>query len=250
MARPPPSPRERAVRGLTWAVRGLAGFVVAASLTAAGLLLLAPLYGLPSPPTPTQTAQLVANLIVLSVAVLVLQFVSGLLYCVGLAGLYGPRADLGTAHATSVVRTKLWLGVTLVLLAPDLFVASLAGPLVSFPGIGYPPPAWAWGVSVTLAGLRAIFAGLTLYYAVQGLAEEDERVRLLVGMTLGVAGAIVWSGLAAYAEGFGILSLDSLLPFLAGLVGGLGTSAISLALFISVYREIRRDLGVAVAVAG
>ncbi len=242
MPGPSPLPRTRAILGLTWATRGLLGFVVATLLTAVGLLALVPLYGLPTPPSAYRTAQLEDSLVVLSAAVLLVGFVSGLLYCVGLAGLYGPRHELGREHATSVGQTTLWLGLLLVLLAPSLVVASLTGPLLGIPGIGYTPPSWAWSASVVLAGLRAIFAGLTLYYAVQGLAEEDERVRLLVGMTLGVAGGIVWSGLAAYAGGIGGPSMDSLLPFLAGIIGGLGTSAISLLLFVFVYRDIRRDL--------
>jgi hypothetical protein len=45
-------------------------------------------------------------------------------------------------------------------------------------------------VSVVLVGLCAILAGLTLFYPVHGLAEEDEQVRLLVAMSLGVAGAV------------------------------------------------------------
>ena len=241
MAGRPPSPRERAVLGLTWAIRGLAGFLAATLATAAGLLLFIPIYNLPSPDL-YQTGQVQDSLVVLSVLVLLLGLASGLVYCVGLAGLYGPRNELGAAHAASVGQTKRWLAVTMILLAPGLLVASLTGPLLGYPGIGYAPPAWAWSVNVVLAGLRAIFAGLTLYYAVQGLAEEDERVRMLLGMTLGVAGAIVWSGLAAYAEGLGGPSMTSLLPFLAGILAGLGTSAISLGLFMKVYREIRRDL--------
>ncbi len=241
MAGPSPSPRERAILGLTWAVRGLAGFLLTSLATVAVLLAFVPLYGLPSPNL-YQTGQLEDSLAAFSAVVLLLEAGSGLAYCVGLAGLYGPREGLGPAHAASVARTKGWLGATLILLAPAVFVGSLTGPLLGFPGIGYAPPAWTWGASVVLAGLRAIFAGLTLYYAVQGLAEEDERVRLLLGMTLGVAGAIVWSGLAAYAVGLGGPSVASLFPFLAGLLAGLGTSAISLGLFIAVYREIRRDL--------
>lgn len=83
---------------------------------------------------------------------------------------------------------------------------------------------------------------MILYYAVEGLAEEDERVRLLVAISLGAISAVAWSGLAAYAVGIGILSMDSLLPFLAGILAGLGTSAISLGLFVAVYREIRKRL--------
>ena len=241
MAPGPPSPQERAVRGLTWAFRGLLGFLLLTLVTAVGLLAFVPLYNLPSP-TLYGPGLLQQGLLVLSLLVLVLGVGSGLLYAVGLAGLYGPRRELGAAHAASVGRTTRWLALTLVLLGAQILVPSLTGPILNFPGLGYEPPSWAWSPSVVLAGLRAIFAGLTLYYAVQGLAEEDERVRLLIGMTLGVAGAILWSGLAAYASGVGGMTMGSLVPFLAGIVAGLGTSAISLVLFATVYREIRRGL--------
>ena len=241
MAASPRSPRERAVLGLAWATRGLTGLLVVVLATAAGLLAFVPLYNLPAPSL-YQRGQLGNSLLALSLFLLVLEVAAGLLYAVGLAGLYGPRQDLGPAHVASVEKTTLWLAVTLLLSAATVFVPSLTGPLLTFPGIGYPPPSWSWSASVMVAGLRAIFAGLTLYYAVQGLAQEDARVRLLLAMTLGVAGAIVWSGLSSYASAVGGMSAGSLLPFLAGIVAGLGTSAISLALFLAVYREVRREL--------
>ncbi len=235
------SPRERAVLGLTWAVRGLAGFLVLVLAMAVTLVAFVLLYNLPSPSL-YQTGQLTNSLTALSVVLLSLGVASGLAYAVGLAGLYEPRRELGPAHAASVGETTLWLAVTMILSGATVFVPSLTGPLLTFPGIGYPPPSWSWSLSVVVAGLRAIFAGLTLYYGVQGLAQEDARVRLLLAMTLGVAGAIVWSGLTAYAAAVGGMSMDSLLPFLAGDVAGLGTSAISLGLFIAVYREVRREV--------
>ena len=234
-------PRARTVLGLTWAIRGLAGFLVLEVATAVGLVILIPAYGLPSPSI-VQVVELEGALLLLSWALLVTGLVSGLVYCVGLAGLYGGRRELGPGHARSLEQALPWLTVTMILLATGIVVPSLTGPFLTFPGIGYAPPAWSWSVSVVLAGLRAIFAGLTLYHAVQGLAEEDERVRLLVGMSLGAAGAVVWSGLAAYAAGAATPSMDSLVPFLAGILAGLGTSAISVWLFIAVYREIRRGL--------
>ncbi len=241
MPGPTPSPRDRAVAGLAWAVRGLFGFLVLQVATVAGLLLLATAYGMPSPSV-VQVVELENGLLLLSWLLLILGVASGLLYCVGLAGLYGGREGLGQPHARSVEQTLPWLSVTLLLLATSIVVPSLTGPFLTFPGVGYAPPEWSWSISVVLSGLRAIFAGLTLFYAVQGLAEEDARVRLLVGMSLGVAGAVVWSGLAAYASGVPGPSMDSLLPFVAGILAGLGTSAISLALFSAVYREIRREL--------
>ncbi len=237
----PPSPRERAAVGLTWCVRGLFGFLLLTLATAASLLVLVPAFELPSP-DPFQAAQLENLLGLLSWALLALGVVAGLLYCMGLAGLYGPRNELSAAHAASVQRTPRWLAVTLILLGAGIVVPSLTFPLLAFPGIGYAPPSWTWSLSVVLGGLRAIFAGLVLYYAVDGLAQEDARVRLLLGMSLGVLGAIVWSGLASYAAAFGEASMGSLLPFLAGAVAGLGTSAISLGLFTAVYREIRREI--------
>lgn len=237
----PPFPRARAVRGLTWAVRGLGGFLLLCLVTIAVLLILVPLYDLPSPNL-YEPGQLANTLNLFSIFLIALGIVSGLTFSAGLAGLYGPREALGQAHAASVVQTKLWLGVMLVLLGAAIVVPSITFPLLTFPGIGYTLPSWTWSASVVLAGLRAIFGGLILYYAVQGLAEEDERVRLLVAMTLGMVGAIVWSGLAAYASALGGMSIDSLLAFLTGAVAGLGTSAISIGLFMAVYREIRRGL--------
>ena len=234
-------PQERAIRGLTWAIRGLIGFLGVALATAAVLVAFIPLYDLPSP-SHAETLRLEDGLLVLSWVLLALGVASGLVYAVGLAGLYGNRRELGTEHAKSVEQTVPWLAVTMVLLAAGILIPSPTGPFLTFPGIGPTPPDWAGSLSVVLAGLRAIFAGLTLYYAVQGLAMEDARVRLLIGMSLGVAGAVLWTGLATFAAGAGVLSVDSLLPFLAGIVAGLGTSAISIALFIAVYREIRDGL--------
>ena len=232
---------DRTVRGLAWAIRGLAGFLVVSLVTAAGLVVLIPLYGLPSP-TRDQLVQLEGTLLLFSWVLLGLGVVSGLAYTVGLAGLWATRREYGREHAVSVEQTLPWLAVTLVLLATAIAVPSLTGPFLTFPGVGSAPPDWTTTLGVVLAGLRAIFAGLTLYYAVQGLAEEDARVRLLLAMSLGVAGAVLWSGLATYAAGSGALTTESLLPFLAGILAGLGTSAISIVLFILVYREVRRDL--------
>jgi hypothetical protein len=226
---------------MTWAVRGLAGFLVAALLTAIGFVVLIPLYGLPSP-TLYQEAALGNALLILSWIVLLLDAASGVAYGVGLAGLWGTRRELGKEHATSVEQTLPWLLVTLVLMAAGIVVPSITGPFLTFPGVGSAPPDWTTTLGVVLAGFRAIFAGLVLYYGVQALAPEDARVRLLVAMSLGVVGAILWAGLAAFAVGGWTLALGSLLPFLVGLVAGLGTSAISLSLFVLAYRDIRRGL--------
>lgn len=241
MAGPTITPRDRAVGGLAWALRGLAGFLLLQVTTAAGLVALIPLYGLPDPSI-VQVVELKDGLTVLSWILLGLGAASGILYCVGLAGLYASRDGLGPEHARSVEQILPWLAVTLILLATGVVVPALTGPFLTFPGVGYMPPEWSRSVGVVLAGLRAIFAGLTLFYAVQALAEEDGRVRLLLAMSLGVVGAVTWSGLAAYASAIAGPSMDSLLPFLAGILAGLGTSAISLALYMAVYREIRRTL--------
>ncbi len=238
---PRPGTRERTLRGLSWAVRGLLGFLAVVIVTAVGLVALIPVYGLPAP-TQDQTVQLEGTLLVLSWALLILGVASGLAYTVGLAGLWATRREFGREHTASVEQTLPWLAVTMVLLATGIAVPSITGPFLTFPGVGATPPDWATTVGVVLSGLRAIFAGLTLYYAVQGLTHEDVRVRLLLAMSLGVAGAVLWTGLATVAAGSGTLTMSSLLPFLAGLLAGLGTSAISIGLFVLVYREIRRDL--------
>ncbi len=246
MAGRPTAPGSRTVAGLTWALRGLVGFLLAAVVTAAGLLAFIWFYDLPSP-TLDQFVQVENSLGLLSWTVLVIEVAAGLAYSIGLAALFAGRRDHGPIHSRSVEQTVPWVLVTLVLLATVVAVPSLTGPALGIPGIGFSPPGWALSASVALAGLRAIFAGLTLFYAVQGVAEEDERVRLLIGMALGVVGATVWSGLSAYASEVGLLSTASLVPFVAGLLAGLGTSAISLAVFALVYREVRRTLTVAEA---
>ncbi len=232
---------ERALAGIAWAVRGLAGFLLLVLATAVGLVVLIPVYGLPTP-SADQFVQLQGTLGLLSWVLLGLGIVSGVLFCVGLAALWGTRRGFGQEHTTSVEQTLPWLAVTLVLLGAGIAVPSLTGPFLSFPGVGTPPPDWTASLGVVLAGMRAIFAGLTVYYAVQALAAEDARTRLLIAMCLGVVGAVLWTGLATYAEGGGALTMDSLLAFLTGIVAGLGTSAISLALIILVYREIRLGL--------
>lgn len=239
-ATPPPG-AERAPVGVTWAIRGLVGYLILAIATLAGFVILIPLYGLPSP-SREQLIELQGALGLLSWSLLVLGIAAGLLFCTGLGTLWTTRRALGKVHATSVEQTLPWLAVTMVLLGAGIVVPSLTGPFLSFPGVGLPPPDWTPSLSVVLAGMRAIFAGLTLYYAVQALAPEDARTRLLIAMCLGVVGAVLWAGLASYAEGKGTLGMDSLLPFLTGMVAGLGTSAISLALFVLVYREIRTSL--------
>ncbi len=250
MVEPPrPGTDDRTLRGLSWAIRGLLGFLVFILVTAVGLVVLIPIYGLPAP-TPDQTTQLEATLVLFSWALLLLGVASGLVYTVGLAGLWASRRRFGREHATSVEQTLPWLAVTMVLLAAGIAVPSVTGPFLTFPGVGAAPPDWATTAGVVLSGLRAIFAGLTLYYAVQALTHEDVRVRLLLAMSLGVAGAVLWSGLATFAAGSGTLSTSSLLPFLAGIVAGLGTSAISVALFAAVYREIRREFRLGSAGSG
>ena len=242
MPEAPPRPAwDRARRGVTWAVRGLAGFLLAALLTAVGLVLLIPLYGLPTP-TSNQVAEQETALLIFSWILLLLEVASGIACSVGLAGLWGTRRDFGKEHATSVEQTLHWLIDTMVLMAAGIVVPSLTGPFLTFPGVGSAPPDWTTTLGVVLAGFRAIFAGLVLYFAVQALAAEDARVRLLIAMSLGVAGAILWAGLAAFATAGWTLTLGSLLPFLVGLVAGVGTSAISLILFILVYREIRNGI--------
>ncbi len=240
MAGPPP-PGGRTVAGLTWALRGVLGFLLAAVVTAAGLLAFIQLYGLPAPDV-YQIAQLEDALGILSWLVLLIEVAAGLAYAVGLAGIFAGRHDYGPVHARSVEQTVPWVLVTLVLMATVIAVPSVTGPSLTYPGIGFAPPQWALSTGVALAGLRAIFAGLTLFYAVQGIAEEDERVRLLIGMALGVVGATVWSGLSAYAGEVGALSTASLVPYVAGVFAGLGTSVISLAVFALVYRGVRRNL--------
>lgn len=237
----PATPRDLAtLRGLRWTARALLGFLGLLVVTAAVLVLFIPAYSLLDP-DPAQLAAAEESLLLVSWGLVVAGILVGLAYLTGLAGLHTGRLPHGPAHARSVEQTLPLLAVTMLLLAAGVPIPSLAGPFLGIPGLGTGLPSWAPPLDVVLSGLQALFAGLTLFYGVQGLSLEGEKVQLLIAVTLGVVGALAWSGFLTYAAQLGPLS-SSLPAFVAGILGGLGTSVISLAVFASVHRQIQRRM--------
>lgn len=96
-----------------WAYRGLLGLLVLGLVTGLGLLILIPLYSVPST-SPDQVVALQGSVLLLSWILPLLAVGSGIAYSVGFAGLYASRREFGLDHAESVEETLPWLAVTMV----------------------------------------------------------------------------------------------------------------------------------------
>ncbi len=173
----------------------------------------------------------------------VLEAAAGALYVIGFADVYGSRGHHGAEHVRFVRRALVYLCVTVGLIFGGDLVPSFTGPFFGVPGITPPLPSWALSTSVIIPGLRALFAALALLFAVGELAADVQRSRLLVAMVLGVVGAVAWPGAIAYAVAAGGSPEGPVTALVAGVVAGLGTSVISLLLFLATIREIRQGLG-------
>ncbi len=178
----------------------------------------------------------------LSLAVGVAEAAASGVYVVGFSDVYGSRAHRGPRHARFVRRSFYYLCIAAALVVGGYIVPSFTGPLLGVPGVTRSLPAWALSVSVIVPGLRALFAALALVFAVGELASRSQEARLLVGMILGVIGAVAWPGAIAYAVASGGTPEGPVTALVAGVVAGLGTSVISLLLFAETLREVRAGL--------
>lgn len=177
----------------------------------------------------------------------ILEAAAGSVFIVGYADLWGSRGEHGEAHARSVVRARPFLILTGLLALLGVFVPSYTGPVFRVPTLEDTLPGWAVTAGILVSGLRAMCAGLALYYALQGLASPMERSRLVLGMTLGVVGGVAWPGILAFGMETSATAGVLLAAIGAGVLAGLGTSAVSLGVFIIACRTLTERLGVAVA---
>lgn len=135
-----------------------------------------------------------------------------------------------------------------LLLTIGLYLVLFALPRSAWMVVGLPNdiamgPPWAVAARVPLSALFALFAGLTVLNSVYAIANVGQRSRLAIAVALGVMAASVGSTIRA----IGIVSGDVDLittAIVSGAVAGEGTTAISLLLFLQVFREIRHDYDV------
>ncbi len=241
MASQAPRPGDDTVRGLRWIGWSLSVFLGIDVALGVSLLLLIPLF---LDVLADRTPQFVAEswLMSLALAIGALQGVAGALYVIGFSDVYGARERHGPDHTRYVRQSLFYLCITVGLIVGGDFVPSFTGPFLGVPGITPPLPAWALTPSVIIPGLRALFAALALIYAVGEIASDAERPRLLLAMVLAVVGALAWPGVIAYAVASGGPPEGPVTALVAGLVAGLGISAISLVLFVRTIRDVRRRL--------
>lgn len=177
----------------------------------------------------------------------VLEAAAGSVFVIGYADLWGSRGEHGEAHARSVIRARPFLVLTGLLAALGIFIPSYTGPVFRVPTLEDTLPGWAITAGILVSGLRALCAGLALYLALQGLASPLERSRLVLGMALGVVGAVAWPGILAFGMETSVSSGLLLAAIGAGVLAGLGTSAVSLGVFVIACRTLVERIGAEVA---
>lgn len=171
-----------------------------------------------------------------------LEAVAGSVFVIGYADLWGSRGEGGEDHARSVTQALPFLVVTGVLALVGVFVPSYTGPVFRIPTLLDTLPGWAATAGILVSGLRALCAGLALYFSLQGLANPSERSRLVLGMTLGVVGAVAWPGILAFGMETSGTATVLFAAVGAGVLAGLGTSAVSLGVFVLGCRDLHDRL--------
>ncbi len=165
----------------------------------------------------------------------------GIVFLLGFRLLYSGRGEYGLRHGQSLDRSALFL-VVFVAIAGVSIVYSAANGLVS-PGIGGVPEFYLLTGNLVSAPAGALFAGLAMTYGVRALHPEGSAGRLRTATILGVLGAAAGPLVVFLVVNAGLTSAaDFASGLIASAVVGEGLPARSVFLFISEYREVRRNL--------
>lgn len=164
-----------------------------------------------------------------------------ILFFAGFLDLYAGRREFGRSQEGALFRARMFLAVTVALSIAFALIPRQPAMAVGVPEEILASPDWAAAARVVLAALIALFMGLTLANSVFGLMDQMQRSRIRIAVGLGVLAAITGSV-------FGIIGITSgnvhllVVAVVAGAIAGEGVAAISLVLFLFVFREIRRGL--------
>lgn len=229
------------MRGLRWMTWALVAFLVVLLATAVALLVLGPEVFLASS-DPTEVPALDAMLGNLSLAYVVLNIAVGAWFVVGFADLHSGEDEYGLEHRRAVGQAAVFLFVAFLLVLSASAMPTFTWPQLAVPWTQTLPSQTVLVAGTALPGFRAIFCGLVLVYSVYELADEVVRVRLLLAMTLGVMGAVVWPGALVYASIAAGTPDGRLVEYVVATVVGAGISAISLLLAIWCFRQTVRRL--------
>ncbi len=168
------------------------------------------------------------------------QVAVGVIFLVGFVDVHAGRHEYGLEHARAIDRAT----IALVLFAALTAFGTAFSLSMNFlaPSTGIPAESFLTG-NLVLAPLGALVAGFTLYYAVRAVADEGEVRRLRAAVVLGVSGAVAGPVLLGFAIAANPRDVSAIVTgLLASAVGGDGICALSLALFVLLFREIRRNL--------
>ncbi len=220
-----------------WALLLQLGAVVA---TGAALIGLAVLIG-PALMNPTGFLSSLAAVLVAVCGIELGEVAMVALFLVGFHQVHAGRHEYGLAHAHSVDRALVYL-IVFAVLATAGGVYLLSGSILS-PAVPGVPIASLLVGNVLLAPLEALFAGLALVESARAVAEPAQARRLRTALVLGVAGALAGPLLNAFAMTQGPLYVSALVDgLLVSAIAGDGVAAVSLLLFVLVFREVRRAL--------
>lgn len=229
----------RTIRGLGiigWALRIQLVAVVATGITLAALAIVIG----PALVNPSGFLTSVLGIVAAVCGIELGQVAVGVIFLVGFVDVHAGRHEYGLEHARAIDRATIALIVFAVLtVSGTAFSVSMN---LLAPTTGIPAESFLTG-NLVLAPLGALVAGFTLYYAVRAVADESERGRLRGALVLGVAGAVAGPVLLGFATAAAPRDLSSIVTgLLASAVAGDGICALSLLLFVLVFREIRRNL--------
>ena len=230
----------RTIRGIglmAWALVVALGAVVASALTLVAVaLMLEPGIQSPSGLVPAALTALAAVC-----GIDIGQVFMAALFVIGFHHAYAGRYEYGLAHARSLERALVFL-IVFALFTALAYIYSVTNSVLQPGFVGVPALDLLSG-NVLLAPLGALFAGLTLLFTGRGLADAVQSRRLRTALVLGVVGAVAGPLLLLLGVGSNVTDLRVLVSgLLASAVAGQGISALSLLVFVLVYREVRRNL--------
>ncbi len=232
----------RTIRGVGWTMWGLVlslALVVASGATSIGLALMLG----PALTTPADMVKSIGLSLVVACGLLLAELVMVVFFLVGFHQLHVGRHEYGAAHEQSVERALVFL-ILLVLVATLGTAYAAFSALFGTMGPALPGQTVTGTESLLFGSSEALLAGLTLFYAVHSLVGTTDVSRLRTAVVLGVVGAAAGPAILILAASGAVVDLSSLVTSVtAAVVAGQGVSAISLLLFLWIFRDLRRNLG-------
>lgn len=229
----------RTIRGIGiigWALVLQLGAVIATGVTLAALAIVIG----PALVNPSGFLTSVLGIVAAVCGIELGQAAVSVLFLVGFVDVHAGRHEYGLDQARAIDRATialaLFAAVTVFATASSVSMSLFA------PTIGIPAESFLTG-NLALAPLGALVAGFTLYYSVRAVADEGEVRRLRAAVVLGVAGAVAGPVLLGFAISANPRDVSAVVTgLLSSAVAGDGICALSLGLFVLLFREIRRNL--------